>query len=103
MHLSQPELVVRVSADQPSEVEQSATAASTHRTQSRYLRSAVAVIVVLVGWAWFDSWNGAWVNGYRSGRCEAKCGFEADAIDFVPATQQIVCTCRDGKIWRLSQ
>lgn len=73
--------------------------------QSRALMSRRVLLVGAVLAAWFaiDSWNGAWIDGYRSGRCEAKCGFAADQIEFVPETQQIVCTCRDGNVWRLSQ
>lgn len=66
-------------------------------------RSTLFVALVIVTWFWFDSWNGAWIDGYRSGRCEAKCGFEPDEITFVAERQQILCRCRDGSVWRLAQ
>ena len=45
-------------------------------------RRVILVAVALASWFAIDSWNGAWIDGYRSGRCEAKCGFAADRIEF---------------------
>lgn len=72
-------------------------------SRASWSRSVLLAAAALASWLVIDSWNGAWVDGYRSGRCEAKCGFAADRIEFVPESQQIVCTCRDGNVWRLSQ
>jgi hypothetical protein len=57
----------------------------------------------LAAWLLIDVWNGAWIDGYHAGRCEAKCGFAADHIEIEPERQQIVCTCRDRSVWRLSE
>jgi hypothetical protein len=67
------------------------------------VRATLVLGFALVSWFWFDSWNGAWIDGYRSGRCESKCGFAADLITFVPERDQIICTCRDGSVWRMTQ
>jgi hypothetical protein len=100
-----PHEVERSAVWSPSNTRQSLQPSTEKTARTRFLANRWVLLgfAVVAAWLLVDAWNGAWTEGYRSGRCEAKCGFAADRIEFVSETQQIVCTCRDGKVWRLSQ
>lgn len=80
------------------------SAASAFAVTHRHA-SLVCVLAAFV-LAFFMTYNQGRLDGYISGRCEAKCGLPPTKIQRdarYPPSAMLVCTCPNGDVWRLAE